>query len=168
LPDTARSVGSLIPEILGRGPVVAEFLTRSREQAAAARGGWRPCRSIDAATRYNNTKFFWSHARRADWCGQPRVGAVDAESLAATPAVDCRLYHVRRFYDDAAASANPLAIQGLETLLRGTSHIVFGTDVPLRDLCVGPTGIANGGILRHNSWNRALQCLAILPRHRSR
>jgi len=56
------------------------------------------------------------------------VGGVDAQSLAGTPAVNSRLYHVRRFYYDTAASANPIAMQGLKTLLGETSHIVF--DLP--------------------------------------
>lgn len=97
------------------------------------------------------------------------VGGVDAESLAGTPAVNSRLYHVRRFYYDTAASANPIAMQGLKTLLGGTSHIVFGTDVPygtsaqirraLQTVGFSPAELA--GIERDNA-------LAILPSYRAR
>jgi predicted TIM-barrel fold metal-dependent hydrolase len=52
-----------------------------------------------------------------------------AENLAGTPKPDSRLYHLRRFYYDTAASANPVNIQSLKMLV-GTSQIVFGTDHP--------------------------------------
>jgi predicted TIM-barrel fold metal-dependent hydrolase len=97
------------------------------------------------------------------------VGGVDANSLAGTPAVNSRLYHVRRFYYDTAGSTNPIAMQGLKTLLGGTSHIVFGTDVPygtsaqisrgLRGVGFSPAEVA--GIERDNA-------LAILPNYRTR
>lgn len=82
-------------------------------------------------------------------------------------AVNSRLYHVRRFYYDTAASANPIAMQGLKTLLGGTSHIVFGTDLPygtsaqmsraLRGVGFSPAELA--GIERDNG-------LAVLPSYR--
>jgi predicted TIM-barrel fold metal-dependent hydrolase len=52
-----------------------------------------------------------------------------AENLAKMPEKDSRLYHLRRFYYDTAASANPVQMQALKTLV-GTSQIVFGTDYP--------------------------------------
>ena len=52
-----------------------------------------------------------------------------AENLAGTPKPDSRLYHLRRFYYDTAASTNPVNIQSLKMLV-GTSQIVFGTDHP--------------------------------------
>ncbi|PYS33164.1 MAG: amidohydrolase [Acidobacteria bacterium] len=52
-----------------------------------------------------------------------------AENLAGTPQPNSRLYHLRRFYYDTAASTNPVNIQSLKMLV-GTSQIVFGTDHP--------------------------------------
>jgi 6-methylsalicylate decarboxylase len=52
-----------------------------------------------------------------------------ADNLAAKPKLDSRLYHLRRFYYDTAASTNPVNIQSLKMLV-GTSQIVFGTDHP--------------------------------------
>ena len=52
-----------------------------------------------------------------------------AENLAGTPQMNSRLYHLRRFYYDTAASTNPVNIQSLK-LLVGMSQVVFGTDYP--------------------------------------
>lgn len=43
--------------------------------------------------------------------------------------MNSRLYHLRRFYYDTAASTNPVNIQSLK-LLVGMSQVVFGTDYP--------------------------------------
>jgi predicted TIM-barrel fold metal-dependent hydrolase len=83
--------------------------------------------------------------------------------------MNSRLYHVRRFYYDTAASANPIAMQGLKALLRGTSHIVFGTDLRYgtsaqmrRTLqTVGFSAAELAGIERDNA-------LTILPSYRAR
>ena len=52
-----------------------------------------------------------------------------AESLAGTPKPNSKLYHLRRFYYDTAASTNPVNMQSLKMLV-GASQIVFGTDYP--------------------------------------
>src|SRR5437773_7490201 len=52
-----------------------------------------------------------------------------AENLSRTPQPDSKLYHLRRFYYDTAASTNPVNIQSLKMLV-GASQIVFGTDYP--------------------------------------
>jgi len=52
-----------------------------------------------------------------------------AENLAGTPQMNSRLYHLRRFYYDTAASTNPVNMQSLK-LLVGMSQVVFGTDYP--------------------------------------
>ena len=102
-----------------------------------------------------NTRFLWSHA------GGTLIGAVSR-------VVNTRLHHVRRFYYDTAASANPIAMQGLKPLLGGTSHIVFGTDLPygtsaqMRQALqtVGFSPIELTGIERDNA-------LALLPAYRA-
>ena len=52
-----------------------------------------------------------------------------AQRLAATPAVNSRLYHLRRFYYDTAISTSPIQMQALKSLV-GSSQILFGTDYP--------------------------------------
>ena len=52
-----------------------------------------------------------------------------AENLARTPQPNSKLYHLRRFYYDTAASTNPVNVQSLKMLV-GASQIVFGTDYP--------------------------------------
>ena len=122
---------SLIAEVLGRAPVVAEFLDAV---ARAGRSSPRRLASLPlnraCAARQRHQNLLVARRGHADRCGQPRVGGVDAESLAGTAAVNSRPYHVRQYYYDTAASANPIAVQGLKTLLGGTSHVVFGTDIP--------------------------------------
>ena len=130
--DTARSIMSLIAENAGARTGGGGVLGRGRAAGPPpGGGGGAPITEPSAATRYNNVKFIWSHAGGTLLGAVSRVvGGVDAQSLAGTPAVNSRLYHVRRFYYDTAGSANPIAMQGLKTLLGGTSHIVFGTDLP--------------------------------------
>jgi predicted TIM-barrel fold metal-dependent hydrolase len=166
--DTARSIMSLIAETTGPRAAAAGALGRGRGATAPA-APTAGERMPSAATRYADTKFIWSHAGGTLLGAASRVvGGVDAESLAGTPAVNSRLYHVRRFYYDTAASANPIAMQGLKTLLGGTSHIVFGTDLPfgtsaqikraLQTVGFSPGELA--GIERDNA-------LAILPQYRT-
>ena len=167
--DTARSIMSLIAENAGARTGGGGVLGRGRTAGPLPGGGGGvPITEPSAATRYNNIKFIWSHAGGTLLGAVSRVvGGVDAQSLAGTPAVNSRLYHVRRFYYDTAASANPIAMQGLKTLLGGTSHIVFGTDLPygtsaqigraLRGLGLSPAELA--GIERDNA-------LAVLPSYR--
>jgi predicted TIM-barrel fold metal-dependent hydrolase len=52
-----------------------------------------------------------------------------AENLAGSPKPNSKLYHLRRFYYDTAASTNPVNMQSLKMLVGG-SQIVFGTDYP--------------------------------------
>jgi hypothetical protein len=153
-------------------PATLEWFTdtaRSIMSLLADNGGGAPT-PPSAATRYSNITFIWSHAGGTLIGAVSRVvGGVDSASLAGTPAVNSRLHHVRRFYYDTAGSANPVAMQGLKMLLGGTSHIVFGTDVPygtsaqisgaLQTVGFSPAELA--GIERDNA-------LAILPRYRTR
>ena len=62
-----------------------------------------------------------------------------AQRLAATPTVNSRLYHLRRFYYDTAISTSPIQMQALKALV-GSSQILFGTDYPFGS--AGPTAAA--------------------------
>lgn len=164
--DTARTIMSLIAEnggarMGGRGAL-------GPRGTVAADGPSGVTTQPSAATRYANINFIWSHAGGTLIGAASRVvGGVSAEALAGTPPINSRLYHVRRFYYDTAGSANPIAMQGLKRLLGGTSHIVFGTDVPYGTSAqiaqalqtVGFTEEELRGIERDNA-------LAILPAYR--
>jgi 6-methylsalicylate decarboxylase len=84
------------------------------------------------ATRYANIRFVWSHA------GGSLLGLVGrflgGENgpkvvLTSTPEVNSRLYHLRRFFYDAAGSTNAIEMPGLKALV-GVPQIVFGSDFP--------------------------------------
>jgi predicted TIM-barrel fold metal-dependent hydrolase len=169
--DTARSIMSLIAENGGARVGGTGVLGGGRGAGAQTNNasGTTPTQP-SAATRYDKIRFIWSHAGGTLLGAVSRVvGGVDADSLAAAPVTNSRLYHVRRFYYDTAASANPIAMQGLKALLGGTSHIVFGTDLPYgtslqvrRALqTVGFSTQELSGIERDNA-------LAILPSYRGR
>ena len=87
----------------------------------------------DAATRYANIRFIFSHAggTMPSLIQRFGIGQPDtiADSLAGTPAPNSRLYHLRRFFYDTAQSTNPVQMQGLK-LVAGAKQIVFGTDYP--------------------------------------
>lgn len=89
------------------------------------------------ATRYGNITFIWSHAGGSllGLVGRFLGAAASTENLARVPEKDSRLYHLRRFYFDTAASANPIQMQALKSLV-GTSQIVFGTDYPFAPAAV--------------------------------
>ena len=87
----------------------------------------------DAATRYSNIRFIFSHAggTMPSLVERFGIGAPDtiADNLARPAEPNSRLSHLRRFYYDTAQSTNPVQMQGL-TLIVGASQIVFGTDYP--------------------------------------
>lgn len=87
----------------------------------------------DAATRYANIRFIFSHAggTMPSLIQRFGIGQPDtiADNLAGAPAPNSRLYHLRRFYYDTAQSTNPVQMQGLK-LVAGAKQIVFGTDYP--------------------------------------
>jgi 6-methylsalicylate decarboxylase len=89
------------------------------------------------ATRYGTITFIWSHAGGSllGLVGRFLGAAATTENLARVPEKDSRLYHLRRFYFDTAASANPIQMQALKSLV-GTSQIVFGTDYPFAPAAV--------------------------------
>jgi predicted TIM-barrel fold metal-dependent hydrolase len=90
----------------------------------------------DSATRYGDIKFIFSHAGGTMPSLIERFGICEPgaypEVLAAAAEPNSRLYHLRRFYYDAANSCNPVQLQALKMVLNGdTSHIVFGSDWPM-------------------------------------
>jgi len=92
--------------------------------------------SSDAATRYSDIKFIFSHAggTMTSLIERFGVGAPDTinDALAATPAPNSRLYHLKRFYYDTAQSVNVVQMRGLKTIA-GAGQIVFGTDYPFQN-----------------------------------
>jgi predicted TIM-barrel fold metal-dependent hydrolase len=87
----------------------------------------------DAATRYADTRFIFSHGGGTlpAIIGRIGVGGPDdlGDNLAKPAAPNSRLFHLRRFYYDTAMSTNPVQIQALKTIA-GASQILFGTDYP--------------------------------------
>lgn len=87
----------------------------------------------DAANRYSNIKFIFSHAGGTMTALIERFGVggpeVINDNLAKPAEPNSRLYHLRRFYYDTAQSVNVVQMQGLKTIA-GASQIVFGTDFP--------------------------------------
>ncbi len=100
----------------------------------------------ETATRCPEVRFIFSHA------GGPLVGVagrllgaeMSADALAKTPQPNTRLHHLRRFYYDTAASANPVNMQSLKALV-GVSQIVFGTDAPFVDGAPQVRGLTTAG-----------------------
>lgn len=123
----------------------------------------------ETATRCPDVRFIFSHA------GGPLVGVagrllgaeMSADNLAKRPEPNSRLHHLRRFYYDTAASANPVNMQALKTLV-GVSQIVFGTDAPFVDGAPQVRGLQSAGF---NSDELARverdNALALLPRFAS-
>ncbi len=100
----------------------------------------------ETATRCPDVRFIFSHA------GGPLVGVagrllgaeMSADALAKTPEPNTRLHHLRRFFYDTAASANPVNMQSLKSLV-GVSQIVFGTDAPFVDGAPQVRGLTTAG-----------------------
>jgi 6-methylsalicylate decarboxylase len=99
------------------------------------------------ASRYPNIRFIWSHA------GGTLAGLVgrflirdesSAEALRHPPKPNSRLYHLRRFYYDTAASYNSVQMQAFKMLV-GTTQIVFGTDFPMAPIPVVTNGLDQCG-----------------------
>ena len=116
----------------------------------------------DAATRYSNIRFIFSHAggTMPSLVERFGIGAPDtiADNLARPAQPNSRLFHLRRFYYDTAQSTNPVQMQGLK-LIVGASQIVFGTDYPFGSAAkhlaglekCGFTGPELRGIYRENA-----------------
>ncbi len=89
--------------------------------------------SSDAATRYADIRFIFSHGGGTMPSVIDRIGVGNPDTIAAnlrgTPEPNSRLFHLRRFYYDTAQSTNTVQMQALKTIA-GASQIVFGTDYP--------------------------------------
>jgi 6-methylsalicylate decarboxylase len=89
--------------------------------------------ATNAATRYADIRFIFSHAGGTMPSVIDRIGVGNPDTIAAnlrgTPEPNSRLYHLRRFYYDTAQSTNTVQMQALKTIA-GASQIVFGTDYP--------------------------------------
>lgn len=89
--------------------------------------------ATDAATRYGDIRFIFSHAGGTMPSVIDRIGVGNPDTIAAnlraTAELNSRLYHLRRFYYDTAQSTNTVQLQALKTIA-GVSQIVFGTDYP--------------------------------------
>jgi predicted TIM-barrel fold metal-dependent hydrolase len=100
----------------------------------------------ETATRCPDVRFIFSHA------GGPLIGVagrllgaeMSADNLAKRAEPNSRLHHLRRFYYDTAASANPVNMQALKTLV-GVAQIVFGTDAPFVDGAPQVRGLQTAG-----------------------
>jgi predicted TIM-barrel fold metal-dependent hydrolase len=142
-PDVAPCCRDLIPDT---DPMRIEFNTDT------SRAIWTMIKDSDSApsmaSRYPNIRFIWSHA------GGTLVGLVgrfligdesSAEALRHVPKPNSRLYHLRRFYYDTAASYNSVQMQALKMLV-GTTQIVFGTDFPMAHITVVTNGLDQCGL----------------------
>lgn len=89
--------------------------------------------SSNAATRYGDIRFIFSHGGGTMPSVIDRIGVGNPDTIAAnlraTPEPNSRLYHLRRFYYDTAQSENTVQMQALKTIA-GVSQILFGTDYP--------------------------------------
>lgn len=105
----------------------------------------------DAATRYANIRFIFSHAggTMPSLVQRFGIGQPDtiADNLSRSAEPNSRLYHLRRFYYDTAQSTNPVQMQGVK-LIAGASQIVFGTDYPFGSAASHLQGLEKCGFTR--------------------
>jgi 6-methylsalicylate decarboxylase len=141
-PQVAPCCENLIPDT---DPMRIEFNTDT------SRAIWTMIKDSDStpsvASRYPNIRFVWSHA------GGTLIGLVgrfltreksSAEALRHRPKPNSRLYHLRRFYYDTAASYNPVEMQALKMLV-GARQIVFGSDFPMAPIPAVTSGLDQCG-----------------------
>jgi predicted TIM-barrel fold metal-dependent hydrolase len=120
----------------------------------------------DAATKYSDIRFIFSHAggTTTSVAGRLLGAEMTPANLAGQPAPNSRLHHLRRFYYDTAGSANSVNMQALKTLVP-VSQIVFGTDAPFFDGAPQVQGLQTSGFtpdeLRGIERDNALQ---LIPR----
>jgi predicted TIM-barrel fold metal-dependent hydrolase len=124
----------------------------------------------NAATRYADTRFIFSHAGGTLPSFIGRLGIAGPEALTDTlsrPAEpNSRLYHLRRFYYDTAMSANSVQMQALKTIA-GVPQILFGTDYPFgADAAKHERGLEKCGFTAEeiSAVNRA-NALKLLPKY---
>jgi predicted TIM-barrel fold metal-dependent hydrolase len=124
---------------------------------------------VSMASRYPNVRFIWSHgggtliALAGRFLG---YGNLSQQDLAAAPAPNSRLYHLRRFYYDTAQATSFVQLNALKSLV-GATQIVFGADYPYSTIVnhveqlreTGFSAAELAGIDRENA-------LRILPKYR--
>jgi predicted TIM-barrel fold metal-dependent hydrolase len=124
-----------------------------------------------AAAKYPDMRWIFSHAGGT----MPfLVGRIlgDRNNLPAVldgPAKPgTRLYDLRRFYYDTAASANPVAMTALKKVV-GVSQIVFGTDYPYASLSEIATQLQHCGAFNAQELGAIDRgnALRILPKYRT-
>jgi predicted TIM-barrel fold metal-dependent hydrolase len=125
-PIEAPCCGPLMP---GTNPTTIEYNTDTARTIFSLI-------STDAATRYADTTFIFSHAGGTMPALVERfaIGGPDNtnDNLAAPAERNSRLFHLRRFYYDTAQSTNIVQMQGIKAVA-GAGHIVFGTDSPFNN-----------------------------------
>lgn len=102
----------------------------------------------DAATRYASVRFIFSHSGGTMPILIERIigGRGDlAQVLAAPAAPNSRLFHLRRFYYDTAATSNAAALGALRRIVP-VSQILFGTDFPYSTIADVAKGIRESGV----------------------
>jgi len=122
-PIDAPCCSGLIP---GVNPTTIEYGTDTARTIFSLIAG-------DAATRYSDVRFIFSHAggTMTSLIERFGVGGPDTinDNLAKAAEPNSRLYHLRRFYYDTAQAVNVVNMQGLKRIVTA-SQIVFGTDFP--------------------------------------
>jgi len=102
----------------------------------------------NAATRYGNIKFIFSHGGGTMPSLIERFGIGQPDNInqnlrnAAEP--NSRLFHLRRFYYDTAQSTNVVQMTGLKTIA-GARQIVYGTDYPFGSFAKHIAGLRDCG-----------------------
>lgn len=122
----------------------------------------------DAATRYADIRFIFSHAggTMPSLVERFGIGTPDtiADNLARPAEPNSRLYHLRRFYYDTAQSTNPVQMQGLK-LIAGAQQIVFGTDYPFGSAAKHLAGLEKCGFSAAELQGiRGANALRLFPR----
>ena len=117
------------PLMAGVNPTTIEYNTDTARTIFSLIGS-------DAATRYGDISFLFSHAggTMPTLVERFAVGGPDntTDNLAAPVERNSRLFHLKRFYYDTAQSTNIIQMQGLKTVV-DSSHILFGTDFPFNN-----------------------------------
>ena len=128
-PIDAPCCQDLMPGVAG---TTIEYNTdTSRAIFSMINDGGGGAQTTSMATRYADITFIWSHAGGSllGLVGRFLGSAASGENLTRPAPQNSRLYHLRRFYYDTAASANPVQMQAMKVLV-GASQIVFGSDFP--------------------------------------
>ena len=92
------------------------------------------------ADKTPNVRYIWSHGGGSIWA-QRYIGADIAQPVKP----NSKMYHLRRFYYDTAAAADPLHI-GILKLAIPTTQILFGTDLPWGVPANIAEGLKNSGL----------------------